>query len=478
MYSLLKKIITEKDIHRHVSLLEQLLNHPKITAKELSLQIQTTERTIFSDLQLIREQLPDGWQIETSAQGIQLIKEKNQSTNELWTLFLPQSISVRFIKELFFHKVIKTSEFLRANGLSLETLKRHTSKINQHLLAYNINIQLTAKQAKLSGEESAIRVFFHRLLIPFTHNNYFFEEYVIHEEHYFQFLNQLNRSSLAVETEQIFGTCWFFINTIRIKANCRVHAFRFNEKDPLYQLYRDKLKKLYEKEGVYLLEEEAFFAFFCFLESWNYNNKYSKKNILTNFYPVLATIAEQLTAQVSQQSQVDFQYSSLSENLLLLLLKYSESTWLSEQFQLEYQELIAVRKDSGHYRSDEEILAILQPAIQLKNPKYLINLISLLEQQAFFALRPELLTVYFLFQGEPAWKVFLQQELTDLLGRRIHLKSLELTQLYTTKFSAQDLIVSNFSLEDMPVPVIHISNIPTKNELRQLTELTLKNYLL
>lgn len=47
MYSLMKKIITEKDIRRHVSLVEQLLNHTKITVNELAEIIGTTERTIF-----------------------------------------------------------------------------------------------------------------------------------------------------------------------------------------------------------------------------------------------------------------------------------------------------------------------------------------------------------------------------------------------------------------------------------------------
>jgi transcriptional antiterminator len=103
VYSLVKKIITEKDIQRQVSLLEQLLNHPNITVKELARQIKTTERTVFSDLQLIREQLPNGWQIDSSSQGIQLINKKRQLTNDLWALFLPQSISVQFIKALFFY---------------------------------------------------------------------------------------------------------------------------------------------------------------------------------------------------------------------------------------------------------------------------------------------------------------------------------------------------------------------------------------
>ncbi|MGG5329753.1 helix-turn-helix domain-containing protein [Enterococcus sp. AZ163] len=477
MYSLLKKIITEKDIHRQVSLLEQLLNHPNITAKELSQKIHTTQRTIFSDLQLIRDQLPPGWQIDSSSQGIQLINEEQQLANDLWSLFLPQSVSVQFIKSLFFTKELATARFLQENGLSLETLKRHTAKINQHLKPYHIQIKLTAKTAQLLGNESAIRIFFHRLLTPFTHNNYFFEDYAIHEEHYSHYLKQLTQSPLAIETEQIFGTCWFFINTIRLKINCRMDDFTFNKNDPLYQFYQMSLTELYQKEGVYLKEEESFFAFFCFLESWNYNNSFGEAIDLAQHYPTLAAVANQLTEQVANQTQISLQQSQLAENLLLLLLKYNESTWLSEQFQLEYQELLTERKDDDRYRSDEELLPILQPVLQLDNPVYLLNLISLLEQQALFALQPQIMTVYFIFQGEPAWKVFLQQELTDLLGRRVHLQNLEALQLQNTAFEPQDIIVSNIPLEAMPVPVVYISTIPTKNELRQLTELTLEHYL-
>lgn len=477
MYSLLKKIITEKDIQRQVSLLEQLLNHPSITVKELSQEIHATQRTIFSDLQLIRDQLPAGWFIDSSSQGIQLINAKKQLATDLWSLFLPQSVGVQFIKSLFFTKELSTASFLQENGLSLETLKRHTKKMNRHLKPYHIQIKLTAKTAQLTGDESAIRIFFHRLLTPFTHNNYFFEDYAIHEEHYAHYLKQINQSPLAVETEQIFGTCWFFINAIRIKANCRIEAFNFNKQDPLYQLYQSPLAELYKREGVYLKAEEHFFAFFCFLESWNYNNSFGEALDLAQQYPTLAAVADQLTTKIANQTQISLQHSQLEENLLLLLLKYSESTWLSEQFQLEYHELLTERKDDDRYRSDEEFLPILQPILQLENPGYLLNLISLLEQQALFAAQPQIITVYFIFQGEPAWKVFLQQELTDLLGRRVHLQNLEAAQLESTTFEPQDILVSNIPLDAAPVQVVYLSTIPTKNELRQLTELTLEHYL-
>ena len=47
MYSMLKRVITEKDLLRQIRLLEQLLNVPQLTAKRLATQIQTTD-SIFA----------------------------------------------------------------------------------------------------------------------------------------------------------------------------------------------------------------------------------------------------------------------------------------------------------------------------------------------------------------------------------------------------------------------------------------------
>lgn len=102
--------------------------------------------------------------------------------------FFKQSVSVELLKSLLFTKKVAVPDFLADHGLSYGTLKRHVTKINQRLASYDLQIDLTKYTASILGKERAIRTFYHRLLIPFTHNNYFFEDYSIHESHYFQFL--------------------------------------------------------------------------------------------------------------------------------------------------------------------------------------------------------------------------------------------------------------------------------------------------
>ena len=87
---------------RQIRLLEQLLR--------LAAQIQTTERTVFS-VYSIFSQLPADWSIETDSSGIRLRNQGNAQTNELWSLFLPQSISIQLLKELLFTKELVTTSF-------------------------------------------------------------------------------------------------------------------------------------------------------------------------------------------------------------------------------------------------------------------------------------------------------------------------------------------------------------------------------
>lgn len=482
MYSMLKKIITEKDIYRQILLLEQLLNHSQLTAKELAGKIGTTERTIFTDLQLIRSYLPENWGVDSDNNGIRLVSQEQSLTNEIWEAFLPHSVSLQLIKQLFFNKELNVPRFLDDTGVSYETLKRQRTKINRQLQLFNIKIRLTSTSAYLMGEESAIRIFYHRLLLPFTHNNYFFEDYSIHEEHYLYFLTKELTEDLAVDTEQIFGICWFFINSIRIKAGCPIDNFAFEANDPLFTLYAPLLKKLYEKEGVYLQDEEIFFSFFCFLESWNYNNPLGKdvSKILINEYPELREKSQQTVQEIADDLSLQaLLQTNLPVNILLLLLKYAESPTLSKQFQLEYQELLVQRNQEYTVLSEKSIglFNSLPQFSTIDDTTYFVNLFSLLSQQAIFTVLPHTRTVFFVFQGEPAWKTFLQQELSDLLGKRINLVSLEHSQLKDLKFQTGDLIVSNIPLDSTPIPVSYISTTPTKNELSQLTELTSHSYL-
>ncbi|AYJ46219.1 helix-turn-helix domain-containing protein [Enterococcus casseliflavus] len=480
MDGMMKKIITEKDLLRQILLLEQLANHKMITAKQLAKLIDTTERTVFSDLTYIRQQLPDGWQIEAASSGFALTHDGPLLMSQLWETFFPQSIGVSLMKALLFSSELRTQDILSQTGTSYETLRRHVTKLNKSLTDFSLRIRITNRMIRFEGSEINIRVFFHRLLLPYTHNNYFFEEYTIHESHYFHFLDRLAKAKLQIEVEQIYGTCWFFINTIRIKANCRIDSFEFQGNDPLYSLFQQPLSQLYQKEGVYLERSEHFFSFYCFLESWNYNNDWfatiqatleSYKTIYQKTTHFVGKLDRLLQLSLASDTQ-------LIENLLLLLIKSQESAKLSELFGLEFHEIQRLNQPySLPIEATIHDFLEEQTASQSEMSFPLWSTTTLLIQQAILQINPIRAKGYFVFQGEPAWKAYLLQELNDFLGARILLSAIEPGQLEALAKIEVDFILSSFPLEEVSVPVFYLSMVPTKNELNQVTELIQTYYL-
>lgn len=480
MDGMMKKIITEKDLLRQILLLEQLANHKMITAKHLAELINTTERTVFSDITYIRQQLPDGWQIEAASSGFALTHDGPLLMSQLWETFFPQSIGVSLMKALLFSSELRTQEILSQTGTSYETLRRHISKLNKSLTDFSLRIRITNRVIRFEGSEINIRVFFHRLLLPYTHNNYFFEEYTIHESHYYHFLDRLTKAKLQIDVEQIFGTCWFFINSIRIKANCRIDSFEFNEDDPLYGLFQQPLSQLYQKEGVYLERSEHFFSFYCFLESWNYNNEWSETIQTTlETYQAIYKKTTYFVEKLARLLQLPLASGTqLIENLLLLLIKTQESAKLSEWFGLEFHEIQRLNQPySLPIEATIHDFLEEQTSSQRETSFPLWSTTTLLIQQAILQINPIRAKGYFVFQGEPAWKAYLLQELNDFLGARILLSAIEPGQLEGFAAIDFDFVLSNFPLDDAPVPVFYLSMVPTKNELNQVTELIQTYYL-
>ncbi|WP_321382538.1 helix-turn-helix domain-containing protein [uncultured Enterococcus sp.] len=483
MYSLAKRLITEKDIRRKVALLENLVNHPQLTARELAERIQTTQRTVFNDIQGLRMELPEGWSLEADGNnGLSLTSTEHATTNEVWEYFMKDSISIQIVRELLSSKSVQVQSFLHAQGISFETLKRHLNKLNKELKAFQLKISVSAASFEWAGDESSIRIFYHRLLLPFTHNNFFFDEYPIHQANYAHFLRRINRTLLKVDTEEVFGTCWFFINTIRIKSGCLIEDMTFEKNDILFNLYQEELEKLYTLEGIHLNPTEAFFAFFAFMESWNYSTPPTDelKNILLKNYELLYSSCGQFMNQLIEKlHQPKLEDSPLLDNLVLFLLKYYESRRLSDRFLLEYQELFpfSQQRFPALYQLIQEEVASYE-LTYLPHSGYVLNTITLLVQEAMYLVSPKQITAYFLFQGEPAWKNFLFRELQDLTGNRVQVEAVNTDGLENAQLVEDDLIISNYPLaKKYKQTIVYISSIPTQNELQELRELIVPLYL-
>ncbi len=105
-----------------------------------------------------------------------------------------------------------------------------------------------------------------------------------------------------------------------------------------------------------------------------------------------------------------------------------------------------------------------------------VSNLVLLIQTAKARLNLQPLCVFLIFQGEPAWKQFLIQELQDLAGKRVKLIEINATEV-PTDVKKTDIILSNLPLEKTLASVVSLSMVPTDRELWEFRKLIQKRYL-
>lgn len=480
MFKLAKELIIEKDLYRKVIIIEQLLNHPQLTAKELADITESSQRTIFNDLQSLRFDLPSDWTLEAVGNsGLKLTSTNKADVKQLWLYYMEQSLGVRLVKQLLSKNKISVEEQLMDWGASEASLKRGLKELNKRLNHYHLQINVTLGNLYWEGDELQIRIFYHRLLMPFTHEKFFYEEYHMHEAHYKSFLRRLEHHKSAPASEEIFGICWFYINCLRNRANCFLENLIYENNDPLLQFYLLEIQHLYQLEGFKLSMDESFFAFFCFLESWSYPFVPPEKllHLIETYYSDIQQDSLKLIEKVEEQTHtVQNKGSILISNLQLFLLKYKESQKLTESFTMEYPEII----EAAHYRF-KNVLQWLGPmwsnVFQTKIELNLLISAAMIIQSELYTVK-SLATVYFCYQGEPAWKFFLTKEIQDLVGNRIDFHTIVYTDL--NQIGPEDYLITN-----MPIPsninknkVFPISFVPKNNEIMNIKRALSELYML
>lgn len=480
MFKLVKELIIEKDLHRKIIMIEHLLNHSQLTAKKLAAITKSSQRTVFNDLQSLRLDLPAEWTLEAVGNnGMKLTSSGKAEVNQLWLHYMDQSLGVQFVKQLLSKQTITAEEQAFEWGVSEASLKRGLNELNKRLASHHLRITLASGNIFWEGDELQIRMFYHRLLMPFTHEKFFAEEYHMHQAHYKGFLRRLERQELAPASEEIFGICWFYIICLRNKANCFLENLTYDTKGPLLQMFLPEIQHLYQLEGLNLSMDEAFFAFFCFLESWSYPFLPPEKllYLIETHYKSTQQNCLEMVGKIEEHTHTTQDGNSfLIPNLQLFLLKYKESQKLSETFTLEYPEII----ESARYRF-RKVLQWLEPiwldVFQAKIDLNLLISVALIVQIDLYSVRP-LATVYLCYQGEPVWKHFLTREIQDLVGRRVDFHTLDYSEM--DKVGPDDYLITNMPILShiSPKQIFPISFVPKNNEIMQIKRALSRLYML
>ena len=96
----------------------------------------------------------------------------------------------------------------------------------------------------------------------------------------------------------------------------------------------------------------------------------------THYSQSRKSLQQFVTNLSTEEARPDLIQTNLLDNLLLLFIKYTESPTLSEQFQLEYQELMTEQaaEDLALSKSNQELLEILSRYTTIEEPTYFLSL--------------------------------------------------------------------------------------------------------
>ena len=89
----------------------------------------------------------------------------------------------------------------------------------------------------------------------------------------------------------------------------------------------------------------------------------------THYSQLRKSLQQFVTNLSTEEARYDLIQTNLLDNLLLLFIKYTESPTLSEQFQLEYQELMTEQaaEDLALSKSNQELWRFYLATPRLKN---------------------------------------------------------------------------------------------------------------
>lgn len=327
------RILLSKKQDKLLKLIEMLSEDKRwYTLQDLTDTFSCTERMIKNDLAEIKELFPQ-YNLISSHKGIKIVYEDNLSLEIAYKYFYDNSLNFKILNYVFFHPNINIEDLANEFYLSVSSLYRIISDIN-NTIKLHYSVFISKNPVKISGKELDVRYFFSQF---FAENHYFFDWAFpdIDEKALEEFVIYFFKNSGFPMSFSIFNTVKVFtaVNIERIKDNNSNEndAFLKNKIDLLYSNYsqlpdfsekisyfEDKLGLSLHKENleqlfIFFIQENFFFSFEEFIEDSTIN-KYTKSSLdflntsleeLTNKYSINISNKPSLVLNIHNTAHLD-----------------------------------------------------------------------------------------------------------------------------------------------------------------------------
>lgn len=290
MRNLIYSLITEKEVKRHIKIIEMLnANRKYLEYDEMQDVLGVTKKTVKSDVAHLAKGFPESMKITSTKQYISLSVSNNEDIQDFIFSLVKETFSYRILNYAYKGPVISLEELAKHLFTSQTTLKKRISQINMELLKFRC--KLSTYNSSIIGAESNIRYFYYAYYTELQeifniskyqgaleHQNIFnaLREELIRRQH-----KRLNFSHFQLRQ-------WLRVCVDRISANYTVSldpALMDKIKtDPQYQDYKTVFTTVLRKyfSLISIIEDETVWAYIACLDAVIYSKHFSDLKMRRN----------------------------------------------------------------------------------------------------------------------------------------------------------------------------------------------------
>ncbi|MHA2890502.1 BglG family transcription antiterminator [Bacillus cereus] len=472
----------EKEIYRKIEILDIIASENRwFTTEELAERLKCSEKTVRTDVKIITNTLPEGWEIKAAkGRGIFLYKSDNMSIYTLHSIFKRTTISSQII-QIFFYKQIQTIPDLS------DVLFMHPSSVYKIMNSIrenlnNFNLKIEKSPLRIVGCELQIRLFYYDFFFqiygreewPFSHCK---------ESDLLSYIDRLEKDSqvnLSLETKSRF----IYILAVMLQRIQQGFVLNLNEdvilatlENPMYEKVVSMCNEIQKVYNIDINLSEQVFITIVFLRCpFIYQNRdHRRKEELENFYQKKSLIYHWI------HTFIEFLELKIKENLrddeefIFALIDYFQQIELMMRlpqklvFQNNQKQIDMYIQDTyAHlYLSVKEVFKNVEKLYNIHSlDGETIKVLTIQVQASLLRKRRQIKRIYVVTGEGKNWRQYLVAQLEQAFIQKIIVVEppLGIVNDCTVQEYSIDLVVTDFPLDVQSAPMLLISPIPTQRD--------------
>lgn len=256
----------EKNEIREVTIFKQLiLNGGSLSYVEMLDYLKVAKASLDNDLDSISSRigfLSDQVNIKYDGQGISLEMSNEYSLQQIYYLYLNQSVKVKLINFLFKYQEFSIMQLTEELAISDSSLFRKIKELNNYLKEFGIKI----RNGQLHGEELQIRYFYFQFYNFIENKESFVDSHLDNQiTQAVQAVENFLKVTIESENRQRLAI-WMIISKNRVNSREKKYQYVHKQmqpylEDPLYQKIRIMVLRYFSRYSIEVDEEEAMLHF-------------------------------------------------------------------------------------------------------------------------------------------------------------------------------------------------------------------------